>query len=82
MIIPCPLCARKEKKTGTLKKSYKNSEVMPSGETCSELLAQATGKSHHQLDMEMHVEFRDIGMYYWVKHGESTPGNTLKARSL
>lgn len=82
MIIPYPRCARKEKTTGTPKNSYKNSEVTPSRETCSELLAQAAGKSHHQLDMETHVELRDIGTYYWVKRGESTPGNTLGARSL
>ena len=56
MIFPCPPCTKKEKKMGRL--SVRTLRLCPAGQTISKLLAQATRKSDHQLDLEMHMEVR------------------------
>ena len=56
MIFPCMPCTRKEKKMGRL--SVRTLRLCPAGQTVSKLLAQATRKSYHQLDLEMHMEVR------------------------
>ena len=56
MIFPCPPCPKKEKKMGKL--SVRTLRLCPAGQTISKLLAQATRKSDHQLDLEMHMEVK------------------------
>lgn len=83
LVIPClPHARKEERKTGTWKNSCKNTEVRPTWRGLLRAAVQVTGKSRRQLDVERHLDVKDICEYYLSGgiHGGPTLGSTIEAR--